>query len=264
MGSIHIEDGTHWCAGIVPAYNEISELYYLADGCVDSLTMGIGLSGEQMTQKESFSAFDFESVWYLEKGMSYPQLRGMPNPPMVVDEKAVYKDNAGITKDIRARLLEDAFVMDTAATKVLALDFASEALLDSLENAKSPSGKFELSYRVGILLDSDTLWSKPATMQLEIEKPEGVREIALAQGERFGAAFRGPHVELRFEIPAAQSVKFALMDMQGRVVYAKDLGGRAAGSYFETLAADGIARGRYIGVLQADGRIAGKSLLLKK
>lgn len=264
MGAVYVDDGTRRCAGIAPAYNEISELYYLADGCVDSLTMGIGLSGEQMTQKESFSAFDFESVWYLEKGMSYPQLRGMPNPPMVADEKAVYKDNAGITKDIRAKLLEDAFVMDTAATKVLALDSASEALLDSLENAKAPSGKFELSYRVGILLDSDTLWSKPATMQLELEKPEGVREIALAQGERFGAAFRGPHVELRFEIPAAHSVKFALMDMQGRVVYAKDLGGRAAGSYFETLAADGIARGRYIGVLQADGRIAGKSLLLKK
>ena len=264
MGAVYVDDGTRRCAGIAPAYNETNELYYLTDGCVDSLTMGTGLSSEQMTQKESFSAFDFESVWYLEKGMSYPQLRGMPNPPMVADEKAVYKDNAGITKDIRARLLEDAFVMDTAATKVLALDSASEALLDSLENAKAPSGKFEVSYRVGVLLGSDTLWSKRATMQLELEKTIGIPEIATASELGFGAAFRGPHVALRFGLASAGVAKFSLLDVQGRVVRSFELGRRAAGTYFETLAVENLARGRYIGMLQVNGKVNHKVLMLKK
>ena len=240
------------------------EFYYLADGCIDTLATSTGLSPSAMRRQKFFPAFDFDSVWYIKEGVSYPLLRGMPNPPMLAEENAVYKDNAGIAKNIRAKLLEDAFVMDTAATKVLALDSASEALLDSLENAKAPSGKFEVSYRVGVLLGSDTLWSKPATMQLEIEKTVGNLEIAAVPGFGFGAAFRGSHVALRFDVPAAGAVKFALMDMQGRVVRSFNLGRRAAGSYFETLAVESLARGRYVGVLQVDGRVAEKALFLKR
>ena len=154
--------------------------------------------------------------------------------------------------------------MDTAATKVLALDSASEALLDSLENAKAPSGKFEVSYRVGVLLGSDTLWSKRATMQLELEKTIGIPEIATASELGFGAAFRGPHVALRFGLQTAGAVKFALMDMQGRVVRSFELGRRAAGTYFETLAVENLARGRYIGMLQVNGKVNHKVLMLKK
>ena len=101
-------------------------------------------------------------------------------------------------------------------------------------------------------------------MQLELEKTIGIPEIASAHGRGFGAAFRGPHVALRFEIPAAGAVKFSLMDLQGRVVYAMDLGNRAVGAYFETLAAAGISRGRYVGVLQVDGRVTDKVLMLRK
>ena len=260
----NVKNGMLLCGGLPSISQPSDEFYYLADNCIDSLSKGVGLTSSQMTQKKSFSAFDFDSVWYMKEGVTYPLLRGMPNPPMVADEKAVYKDNVGLTKDIHVRLLEDAFVMDTTATKVLALDYASEALLDSLEKAKSPFGKFEVSYRVGILLDSDTLWSRPATMRLELEKTIGIPEIASAHGRGFGAAFRGPHVALRFEIPAAGAVKFSLMDLQGRVVYAMDLGNRAVGAYFETLAAAGISRGRYVGVLQVDGRVTDKVLMLRK
>ena len=240
------------------------EFYYLADGCIDTLATSTGLSPSAMRRQKFFSAFDFDSVWYIKEGVSYPMLRGMPNPPMLGEENAVYKDNVGIAKNIRTKLLEDAFVMDTAATKVLALDSASEALLDSLENAEAPSGKFEVSYRVGVLLGSDTLWSKPATMWLEIEKTVGNPEIAAVPGFGFGAAFRGPHVALRFGLASAGAVKFSLLDVQGRVVRSFELGSRAAGAYSEALDASAIARGRYVGVLQVNGRVAGKALLLKR
>jgi hypothetical protein len=71
-------------------------------------------------------------------------------------------------------------------------------------------------------------------------------------------------VALHFEIPDAGAVKFSLMDMQGRIVKAFDLGKRAAGEYSETVAAEEIARGRYIGVLQLNGRVTDKVMLLKK
>lgn len=259
-----VKDGNRFCVDLPRGSMPSDEFYYLGDGCIDTLATSTGLSPSAMRKQKSFSAFDFDSVWYIKEGVGYPMLRGMPNPPMLGEENAVYNSNTGIAKNVRAKLLEDAFVMDTAATKVLALDSAGEALLDSLENAEAPSGKFEVSYRVGVLLGSDTLWSKPATMQLEIEKTVGNPEIAAVPGFGFGAAFRGPHVALRFDVPAAGAVKFALMDMQGRVVRTFNLGLRAAGAYSEALDAGAIARGRYVGVLQVNGRVAGKALLLKR
>ena len=58
-------------------------------------------------------------------------------------------------------------------------------------------------------------------------------------------------------------MKFMLMDMQGRAVYAADLGNRAAGAYFETVAAESIARGRYVGVLQVNGKVTEKILMAR-
>ena len=69
---------------------------------------------------------------------------------------------------------------------------------------------------------------------------------------------------MRFEIPVAAVIKFSLIDMQGRVVRTFDLGHRAAGVHFETLAAGEIARGRYIGVLQVNGKATEKVMLLKR
>ena len=154
--------------------------------------------------------------------------------------------------------------MDSTAKKVLKLDSASEALLDSPENEKSPSGTFVISYRVGILFDSDTLWSRTASVELTIEKTTGARVRNVVVMHSLGAAFRDAHVALHFGIPDAGAVKFLLMDMQGRVVKAFDLGRRAAGEYFETVAAEGVVRGRYIGVLQVNGRVTDKVMLLKR
>ena len=78
------------------------------------------------------------------------------------------------------------------------------------------------------------------------------------------ASFQGGGVALRFETSAAASVKFSLVDMQGRVVRVFDLGRRATGAHFETLDAGEIARGRYVGMLHVDGKATEKEMLLKK
>ncbi|MBQ2561295.1 MAG: hypothetical protein II565_12035, partial [Fibrobacter sp.] len=172
----------------------------------------------------------------------------------------------GITaQHVVGHLLDRAIVADNSYALVMGLDSASAVLLDSLEKlGKNAGGNYVVDFRVGVAIVGDTLWSNSARAEISIEKTIGIPEIAAAHGRGFGAAFRGPHVALRFEIPAAGAVKFSLMDLQGRIVYAMDLGSRAAGAYFETLAADGIARGRYVGVLQVDGRVADKVMMLRK
>ncbi|MBR4722541.1 MAG: hypothetical protein IK053_05745, partial [Muribaculaceae bacterium] len=91
-----------------------------------------------------------------------------------------------------------------------------------------------------------------------------IQNQTLAKSHSFGAKFQGGDIAVQFEIPTAGSVKFSLVDMQGRVVKMADLGSKAAGSYFETLDVAEIARGRYVGVLQVGGKAVQKTTLLKK
>lgn len=96
------------------------------------------------------------------------------------------------------------------------------------------------------------------------EESVAVRRKTVAKTQTFGAKFQGQLISLRFEIPTAASVKFSLVDMQGRVVRAFDLGRRATGAHFESLDAGEIARGRYVGMLHVDGKATEKVMLLKK
>lgn len=96
------------------------------------------------------------------------------------------------------------------------------------------------------------------------QPPVHIQNQTFAKTSSLGAVFQGQFVALRFEIPTAGSVKFSLVDMQGRVVRAFDLGRRATGAHFETLDAGEIARGRYVGVLQVGGKATEKVMLLKK
>ena len=95
------------------------------------------------------------------------------------------------------------------------------------------------------------------------QPPVHIQNQTFAKTSSLGAVFQGQFVALRFEIPTAGSVKFSLVDMQGRVVRAFDLGRRATGAHFETLDAGEIARGRYVGMLHVDGK-ANNKVILKK
>ena len=257
------KDGIHFCNGLPKRTNPSDEYYYLAEACSDSLMTGKGLSDAQMKMQKSFAAFNFDSVWYIAEGVSYPLLRNMLNPPVVSNGELFYSEKP-LAENIRAELLKNAFVMDSAAKKVLKLDSASEVLLDSLENEKAPYGTYIVSYRVGVLFDSDTLWSRIAKVEIDIEKTTGARVRNVVVMHSLGAVFQGGDIAVRFEIPAAAAVKFSLIDMQGRVVKLLDLGQRSAGTHFETRSVENLSRGRYIGVLQVNGKATEKVMLLKK
>ena len=245
------------------------DFYYNGDSCTakESIWIGNGVSDSALHKKATFKNFDFDSVWYIKDGSSYPLLRGMPNVPYVGKVSLNYGKNGVTTKYVTGQLLDRAIVADTSYALVIKLDPASKTLLDSLEKqGKKADGNYVVNFRVGVAVVGDTLWSKSTKAEVKVEKTTGVRnrEITVAHKPSLNAAFRGGHVALRFEIPDAGAVKFSLMDMQGRIVKAFDLGRRAAGEYSEAVAVEEIARGRYIGVLHVDGKVAGKAMLLKK
>lgn len=216
-----------------------------------------------MYMRNEYSDFDFDSVWYIREGFSTPMLRGLPNMPVPTSVTLRFEGNESLENRICEKIIDDTFVMDSSATKLVKLNVATILRLDSLEKAENPSGTFVVLYNVGMVLGNDTLWSDEALAVLELEKSVGLRKVATPSGARFGAAFRGSNVALRFEIPAAGAVKFSLMDMQGRVVRAFNLGNRVAGTYFETLAAETLSRGRYVGVLQVNGKVTEKVLMAR-
>ena len=255
-------DGSTYCIQQLNIGNSVNEVYYLSDVCENGESMGLGhgLTASEMRSKESFDKFDFDSVWTIKEGKTYPVLRGMTNAPIAGNTILDLKNNESLTKKVQGSM-EDAVVAMGASSTVIVLEPASAKLLDSLSKAKSPSGEFELTYRVGTLVGNDTLWGNYAHIDLLVDYKPVVIAKARVNGSSFGVALQGSHVAVRFEIPAPGSVKFALLDMQGRVVKLSDFGSRAAGAYFETLSTEGIARGRYIGVLQVNGRVAEKKVL---
>jgi len=191
----------------------------------------------------------------------------LPNIPVAVYDEMTFGETLQV-KDVRESLLDHAFVMDTSYATVVKFEPASEKLLDSLENAEGKTaGEFVVSYRVGMLFGQDTIWSSLAQAKINLSgKTTDIRahELATKSGLRFGAVFQGGSIALRFEIPAAAAVKFSLVDMQGRVVRAFNLGHRVAGVHFEARSVENMPRGRYIGVLQVNGRATEKVILLKR
>ena len=183
--------------------------------------------------------------------------------PFAKNGKLKYEGEHFDKNGVRAELRSLAIIMDTSYATVVELDSAGEALLDSLEKAgKMVTGEFVVAYRVGLLLGRDTLWSDYAQAEIVLEKTVGV--VAQVRRGGFNAALNGNHVTLRFGLASAGVAKFSLLDMQGRTVRSFDLGRRDVGTYFETLAVEGIARGRYVGVLQVNGRVTEKTLLIKR
>lgn len=55
---------------------------------IDSIGKGIGLPTSEMMKQSTFeqAGWDFENVWYIEEGMSYPKLRAFLHPDPVGEE----------------------------------------------------------------------------------------------------------------------------------------------------------------------------------
>ena len=259
-----VRNEINYCGGMASLSQPVDEFYYLADNCVDSLEIGSGLTPDEMRTRMSFDKFNFDSVWFIKEGVTYPLLRGIPNPPVVSNIELTFGEGEFQVKKVYSKLLEEAIEMDMTAVKVLKMDPVDEFLLDSLEKKKTLSGKFQLLYHVGVLLGSDTLWGAPAVVDLNIERSSGIYEFESVSGLGFGALFKGSLLVLRYDMPAAGTIRFTLVDMQGREVRSLDLGHRIVGAYRETLVVDGIADGPYIGVLLLNDRVVRSGVLLKK
>jgi hypothetical protein len=289
-----VRNEINYCGGMASLSQPVDEFYYLADNCVDSLEIGSGLTPDEMRTRMSFDKFNFDSVWFIKEGVTYPLLRGMPNPPVVSNIELTFGEGEFQVKKVYSKLLEEAIEMDMTAVKVLKMDPVDEFLLDSLEKTKTLSGKFQLLYHVGVLLGSDTLWGAPAVVDLnierlttenadverittesadiersttenaDVERSSGIYEFESVSGLGFGALFKGSLLVLRYDMPAAGTIRFTLVDMQGREVRSLDLGHRIVGAYRETLVVDGIADGPYIGVLLLNDRVVRSGVLLKK
>lgn len=257
-----VKNGVRYCGGL-PKYTEPSdENYYLTDNCSDSLVSGRGLSLSGIRQLKSFAGFDFDSVWFIKEGVTYPLLRDLPNVPVAGSNDLMF-DKQLVVKNVRQGLLDMAFVTDSSYKKVIAFDSTSEKLLDSLETAGDKAvGEFEIVYRVGMVFEKDTIWGNSALAKINVGGRTG--NLVQVQRGKFSATLQGTQVALRFDIPAAGTVKFSLVDMQGRVVRAFDLGRRAAGAYSESIDVAKLGRGRYVGILQVGGKAVEKTVLLKK
>lgn len=252
--------------GLLVGWNEADVLVsYAVGSAMNNAGDKKELSDAEMRKRESFDGFNFNTIWYIKEGESYPMLREMPNVPYVGKVSLNYGKGGITAKHVVGELLKGAIVADTSYALVIEVDSASKALLDSLEKlGKNAGGEYVVDFRVGVAIVGDTLWSRTASVELTIEKTTGARVRNVVVMHSLGAAFRDAHVAVHFGIPDAGAVKFLLMDMQGRIVKAFDLGRRAAGEYFETVAAEGVVRGRYIGVLQVNGRVTDKVMLLKR
>ena len=252
------------CGSFMKAFSASTpDFYYLADNCSDSLLQGDGLTSSKMLQQKSFSGFDFDSVWYIKEGASYPMLRGLPNVPVSAKVELTFGEGKFQAKSVRSSILDGAFVMDTSYKVVVKFDDASEALLDSLDGeGENAAGDFTVSYRVGMLFDGDTVWGSPTQAKFSVEGTTAV--AAPAVDTRFNAVLNGGHVALRFGLKSAGVTTFSLFDMQGRAVRTFNLGQRAAGAYSEMLDVEGLSRGRYVGVLRVGGKLVNKSLLVKR
>ena len=60
--------------------NGVEGFYWNVSNCtvVDTANYGIALTSEQMKSRESFDKFDFEKIWTLEAGASFPTLKNVP------------------------------------------------------------------------------------------------------------------------------------------------------------------------------------------
>lgn len=196
-----------------PSYN----LYFNSGRCAmpDSVKQPV-LSDSQMLHAKYFVGFDFDTVWAIEEGKSYPTLRGMENVANI--QPLDPNDTTDVeTKDDEGE----------SAGK-------DDEELNPGDDEQNPSGGNE---------------QKPN----DDEKPvEQSIEIAASNlhNFRFNVSMDGKNAQVHFSVPQESQVSFALLDAQGRLIRQMNLGRKNSGSYVENLDLTFLRSGRYVGLMQ--------------
>lgn len=196
-----------------PSYN----LYFNSGRCAmpDSVKQPV-LSDSQMLHAKNFVGFDFDTVWAIEEGKSYPTLRGVEYVAKI--QPLDPEDSTDVeTKDDEGE----------SAGK-------DDEELNPGDDEQNPSGGNE---------------QKPNDDEKPVEQ-----SIEIATGDlhnfRFNVSMDGKNAQVHFSVPQESQVSFALLDAQGRLIRQMNLGRKNSGSYVENLDLTFLRSGRYVGLMQ--------------
>ncbi len=213
-GSVDSDYGYSSCYFDNDILSKVDDYYNIEKGDTARTT-------EQMMTLANYVGWDFENVWTIDEGKSYPRLKTAK--PF---EKAVPVEPTPDDPDLE--------------------DYPAPIDPDELNpedpNAENPNPG-----------DSDPDDSD--------KNPLCVENSLVKSGSSLKAVSNGSFAEIVFSTPVAGFVKLDVLDMRGKVVASKSLGSLTAGSYFQTLDMTSLNRGRYIVALRVNGRMTENAVL---
>ncbi|MBN2165646.1 MAG: T9SS type A sorting domain-containing protein [Marinilabiliaceae bacterium] len=136
------------------------------------------LSTEQMKQQASFNNWDFDAIWQINEGISYPYLKSINNRPFAfTDTFTVMPEDLLFDESLIHTLVSN----DTDPNNSSALLTARfiETSIDTTNH------ELVLFYQVGTILVTDTLWgaisfaSFPFVNEIEIDTYEKLKKIGV-------------------------------------------------------------------------------------
>ena len=158
------------------ANGKAEDFLWNADLCKDSASAG-AFSSTMMKKSSSYANWDFENVWDIQEGASYPYLRGMVNLPVAFAD-TIYTEKIPSLDELVAALLKNDFAgSENKSGLVTKLDSVSLKNFNALK--KPDIGDFvQVRYRAGAILGKDTLWGNEAESYLIFGEKPVVTEIA--------------------------------------------------------------------------------------
>lgn len=245
----------------------VADSYWNGDICLDSIWQKNKLTSAQMQNKASFAEWNFDSVWNIVPGKSYPYLRDMPNLPFAMNDSLVYSEGrtvAQITKDL---LSNDYAYGNDSVSLLIVYDSLSEAKLDSIAKLKAPpfgERAFDIHYQILGVLGLDTLYGSFGVSQILFDKTARVstkiypfsKMRLLDAGQNFA--------ELTFTLPGLGYASLLLFDSRGRNIKTYSLGTRDGGSYTERIDTEEFPSGRYFVALKWNQAIKDRIPLMIK
>jgi hypothetical protein len=234
---------------------------------------GLGLTTAQMRRDTSFHTWAFDTVWTIRIDTTYPYFRGLDNAPFAF---------ADTLKTTRTFLLSKLLLNDDDPETghqhlTLKITNASAGITDSLSSLTFPysilNGRIDtITYRVGEIRTTDTLWGNIATaivtldttfIVTSVSKTESLIPKALTLGN-YPNPFN-PTTTIQFSVEKDGKAVIKAFDLLGReVATLYDNVAQAGKNYIATFDGSRFASGVYLYSIESNNqRIVKKMLMLK-